>query len=325
MPRSPGAPGPGYERQPLCHKVSRRSSIGVFIGVLGVALLSAVAVGVWHRPPAQQLGVPAYWSPATASGREMFQQLARTVPPGGVVVVNGSRSAPQTPYDPAWAGAFRSLATAGVLPLGYVDTGYLGVDFGTGPNFTRPDSAGAGRNTLDAWTTQIEGDIDAWYALYGSDGLDGIFLDRTAAVCGPHDLYVGRYRQIADYVRRRHPGAHVVMNPGRSIDACYNGAANTFVTFEGPYRDYLARTATGWEATADSGKFWHLIYDAPDEASMAHAISLSKERNAGYVYVTAAPAPSEGNGHRWDIIPANAYWRAELTAVFGPSANTGRG
>jgi Spherulation-specific family 4 len=284
--------------------------------------VSGIPVGEWHRSAPQRVGVPAYWSPATPSGRALFQQLALTVPPTGIVVVNGSRSAPQVPYDPAWADAFRGLGATRTLPLGYVDTGYLGVDFGPGSAATRPDGPGGGRRTVAAWTAQIEQDADAWYSLYGPDGLRGIFLDRTTAVCGPDNSYVDSYRQIVDHIRRGHPGAYVAMNPGRSIEACYRAVADTFVTFEGSYRDYLTRAGAPWEATAPPGTFWHLVYGAADPASMARAIELSKRRNAGYVYVTDRPLPPDGHAHPWDAIPPDSYWQAELAAVLGPHRHT---
>jgi hypothetical protein len=281
-------------------------------------------MGGCHGPAPQQVGVPAYWSPATADGRAVFQRLAQTVPAPRIVVVNGSRSAPEVPYNPAWSDAVRTLNSAGTLPLGYVDTGYLGTDSGSGSSATRTDGPGGGRRTADAWIEQIENDIDTWYSLYGTDGLRGIFLDQTTALCGPGNSYVDRYRAIAEHVRRGHAGAYVVMNPGRSIEQCYRQIADTFVTFEGSYHDYLSRAAPSWEATAPAGTFWHLVYAAPDQASMARAVALSKQRNAGYVYVIDRPIPPGGHAHLWDTIPPDGYWRAEIAAVSGRTPNARR-
>ena len=74
------------------------------------------------------------------------------------------------------------------------------------------------------------------------------------------------------------------MNPGRSMEQCYRHLADTFVTFEGSYADYLTRTAPAWEAKAPADMFWHLVYDVPDQASMARVVALSKQRNARYIY-----------------------------------------
>lgn len=291
------------------------------IGMWGLSLLSALTVsGCGHPTPlAQWIAVPAYWTPAIPAGQAQFGQLSRSAAATRIVVVNGSHSAPEVPYNVAWADTFRALHTAGIRALGYVDTGYFGIDFRPGMNSTRPDGPGDGEGTASAWARQIETDIDNWYALYGSAGVGGIFLDQTAAVCGPGDAYAHLYRSITDYIRERHPDAYIVMNPGRSMEQCYRGLADTFVTFEGSYADYLVRTAPAWEAKAPADMFWHLVYDVPDQASMAHVVALSKQRNARYVYVTDGTLSADGRAHPWAALPPEPYWQAELTAATGRS------
>jgi hypothetical protein len=94
--------------------------------------------------------------------------------------------------------------------------------------------------------------------------------------------------------------------------------ADTIVTFEGSYEQYLNRAAPPtWEETAGAERFWHLIYDVPDVARMARAVELSKQRNAGYVYVTDDRLTADGRNHPWDTIPPTGYWQAELEAAFG--------
>ncbi len=275
-------------------------------------LMATTLTGCASAPLEQRLAVPAYWTPASAAGQASFDELARSSSATSIVVVNGSHSAPETPYNQHWASTFRTLSDAGIRALGYVDTGYLGVDFGPGSNPTR-----TGSHTTTDWTAQIESDIDGWYELYGAAGLRGIFLDQTAAVCGPNDDYVRLYRAIVGYIRELQPDAYVVMNPGQSINRCYEDVADTFVTFEGTYGDYQRRSSPSWELKAPASKFWHLVYDAPDEASMARAIALSKHRNAQFVYVTNGVLDPQERIHPWDAIPPKSYWRAELAAAVG--------
>src|SRR5262245_10913619 len=151
--------------------------------VIGVSALSmlplALATGCQAEPARRQrVAVPAYWTPAIPAGQEMFRQLSTSAPATGIVVVNGSHSAPQVPLDSAWADAFRQLSGAGVLALGYVDSGYYGIDLGTGAHATRADGPGGASSTTEAWTAQIDRDIDEWYRLYADSGLRGIFLDQ---------------------------------------------------------------------------------------------------------------------------------------------------
>jgi hypothetical protein len=234
--------------------------------------------------------------------------------------VNGAQNGPQVPFNEAWAATFEVFKAAGVRALGYVNTGYLGAEFaGAGPpHVTRPDGAGRGGRTAAAWRAQIVRDVEDWFGLYGQAGLDGIFLDQTTAVCGPDGAYVNVYTEIVAHIRKQSPAALVVLNPGRSVAECYKDLADTLVTFEGSYNQYLNRTAPSWERDGAAHRFWHLVYDVPDEKRMSRVVALSKERNAGYVYVTDDRLSADGREHPWDTIPPARYWRSELTAAYGP-------
>lgn len=289
------------------------------VGLLVVALMALLLSGACGRrdPLQQRVAVPAYWSPAVPDGRAMFERLSRSAPATGLVVVNGSRSAPELPYDPHWAEAFKLLDAARARPVAYVDTGYFGFALGSPGRATRADGPGGGRSDVEAWTAQITRDVDDWYRVYGPSGVQGIFLDRTTATCGPGGRYVDLYRRVAAHIRKRDPGAFIVMNPGRTTERCYRGIADTLVTFEGPYDEYLGWQPAGWEKGLPAERFWHLVYGAPDPAAMRRAVELSKERNAGFVHVTDAGQTVDGLGHPWTGMPAEDYWRAELVAAFG--------
>ena len=62
-----------------------------------------------------------------------------------------------------------------------MDTGYLGRPVTGHPDGLLTRSGGTG---LEAWITQIEADVDAWYRFYGSD-VDGVFFDEGTDACGP--------------------------------------------------------------------------------------------------------------------------------------------
>jgi hypothetical protein len=258
--------------------------------------------------PNQHIAIPAYVGPDTASGRLMFQRLAQNSPTLGIVVINGPHNGPMVPFNAAWADAIKTVHTAGGLVLGYVDTGYYGVSFP--PNPAHPTRGGS-TASVD-WTAQIHHDVDDWYALYGSYGIDGIFFDQSTSTCGPDDLYVDLYAGISDYVSAGHPDGYIVMNPGVAPQSCYASVADTLITFEGSYAAYQNWTPPAWElGSSHPGKFWHLVYAAPDQAAMADAISRSKQRNAGYVYVTSATL----DPNPWNGLPADTYWHDELVKV----------
>jgi hypothetical protein len=255
----------------------------------------------------QQTAIPAYWGPDTPEGMAIFHRLAQNRPTNGIVVINGSRSMPEAPFHPAWAAAIARVHGAGAKALLYVDTGYHGVDFGHGSHPTR-----TGGTSIPEWTAQIRQDIDDWYALYRSHGVDGIFLDQTILLCGPADQYVRLYAAIADHIRTKDQDAYIVINPGAPAEQCYENVADTMVSFEGDVTTYLAHTPPDWQrGHANPKKFWHLIHDVPTEADMIAVVARSKANNAGYVYATElrmAPYPWSGLA---------SYWDAELVAASG--------
>jgi hypothetical protein len=191
----------------------------------------------------------------------------------------------------------------GTKVLGYVDTGYLGT---TGLR-TRSGS------TLEAdWTSQIEQDVDTWFAFYGS-GIDGIFFDEGQHACGPtsgSNAWADLYSRINAYVKTHHPGVTTAINPGKAVPRCYENTWDVLVTFEGSYDTYVKHfTPLSWKPV-DPFKIWHLIYDASTQADMEKAVGLSQRRNAGYVYVTNDVLPNP-----YDTLPSVSYWADEESRV----------
>jgi Spherulation-specific family 4 len=267
-----------------------------------VAILALVCVFlIGASPPGrpaggQQIGIPAYVSPDLASGREAWLRLVQNVPTVGIAIANVD-SSPGAAFNQNWASAIQRLHQAGATVIGYVDTGY----YGTTGNLSR-----SGSGSVEAWTAQIHHDVDTWYQFYGAYGLDGIFFDQATSRCGTNDAWVGLYVGIKNYVRQNHPGALVVANPGMAADSCYARAADVIVMFEGDYSTYLGWQPPGWELEADPNRIWHLVYNA-SVTDMERAIALSRQRNAGYVYVTDATLPNP-----WGSLPPLSYWTDEL-------------
>ncbi|WP_437287480.1 spherulation-specific family 4 protein [Sorangium sp. So ce406] len=305
-----------------------RTPLGAAVaGLAGAALLApAPAAAAPNEATHQRTAIPAYWGPDTAGGAEMFARLAQNVPTSDIVVINGSASKPEAPFNQAWAAAIEEIHDAGALALVYVDSGYYGFGFPpVAPHATRPDGPGGGGSSVADWTAQIQQDIDDWYALYGAYGVDGIFLDQVVAACGTEgapDLYVDLYAAVSDYISNNYPGAYLILNPGIPVASCYEDIADTIVTFEGSYAAYMRDDfpTAGWQLESTSpDKFWHLIYDVPDEAAMAAVVARSKQQNAGFVYATddriVVDAAGAVVGVPWDTLPP--YWDAELVEAAG--------
>ncbi|WP_067500404.1 spherulation-specific family 4 protein [Actinoplanes sp. TFC3] len=272
------------------------------------ALLSlAVAAAFVIAPDAasaqattQHIAAPAYFGSASP----YWSQVNQSSPGLGVVIANPNNG-PGTAFDQGYANVIRAAANSGVRVIGYVDTGY----FGTTGRTTR-----TGQTTTAAWTTQSEADIDSWYAMYGSYGLAGIFFDDGLPDCA----HVSLYEAVNTYAKQHHPGAYTVDNPGTAADSCYASAADTIVMFEGTYATYTGWTAPAWELNSTNpDKFWHLVYATPNQSDMANAMALSKQRNAGYIYVTPDDLPNP-----WDTLPTGAYWADELARTNANGGDT---
>ena len=114
-----------------------------------------------------------------------------------------------------------------------------------------------------------------------------------------------------------------MLNPGIGVPQCYENAADVIVTFEGSYASYVGDptaanpyTPLTW-TTTDPMKIWHIVYGAPDAATMAQATALSKTRGAGYIYVT-----DDVLANPYDTLPPPDYWAAELATMAGaPGTN----
>lgn len=294
---------------------------------MSVAVLASVVVGCLlpsptiaaDRPPAasghshvvQHLAVPAYVHPV-ADAASWVQLGASPRGAVGIVVANVANGPGSRP-EAGWAGVIHTARVGGSRVLGYVDTGYLGT-----PSLARPDGLPTRSGGLgpQAWLSQIEADIDAWYQFYGAD-LGGIFLDEGTSACGPASgshQYADEYRTLRDSLQAAHPGALTVLNPGVVVPRCYRHAADVLVTFEGSYADYAGtpdRQGHGYEPLPwtpdDPHRIWHIVYGATSSAEMEQAMALSRQRGAGYVYVTDGGLPNP-----FGSLPPADYWAAEV-------------
>jgi chitodextrinase len=276
--------------------------IGAAMATAGVSATTTIG---------QKIGEPAYILPQPTDA--YWPQIDNSAASYGFVIAN-VMNGPNNLVSSPWQGAIHDAHAAGIAVLGYVDSGYLG----TTNLKTRLNGSG-----LEAWRSQIQHDIDAWYTFYGASGLDGIFFDQGANTCGTGNATANVYQSLTDYVKQNHPGAITVLNPGINVPQCYQNSADVLVTFENTYACYSggscpsgAFTALSWNPV-DPRKILHLVY-ATTELQLADAISRSKSRNAGYVYITEDSVPNP-----WDSVPTGSYWSSEQTGILpGGTADT---
>jgi hypothetical protein len=210
----------------------------------------------------QQIAVPAYFTD--------WSGLLPAVPPANVIVMN-----PNNGPGPDYISQISAAHAKGARVLGYVYTKYAN----TQPN---PLHGGVRDRTVAA----VAADIDQYYSLYPN--LDGIFVDEVTggSDCAHAQSY---YQPIYDHIQSAHPGATVIINPGRAVDPCYLSVASIVVTFESSFANYQNAWSTsgrGWETNTNSARIWHIVHTA-SSSQWNTALELSRARSAGYIYVTS--------------------------------------
>ncbi len=292
----------------------RSTRAGRCAGALALGLgglYAAPVVDAATSAPAgsQQIAIPSYIHPGADPAA--WDRLIGSDPGKVGIAVANVLNGPDIERKDEWASVMRRAHDAGIKVLGYVDTGYFG---GTGMR-TR-----LGSTRPEDWLSQAQQDINSWYELYGDD-LGGIFFDDGQNACGPEDgsnRWADLQAQLNEFQKRRHPDSLTVLNPGTVVPQCFENTADVLLTFESPYDAYVGTNPNdalnyrelGW-TPADPSRIWHLVYGASRE-QMLHAIDLSRERGAGYVYVT-----DDIPANPWDSVPEAGYWNDEQAAVSG--------
>lgn len=235
--------------------------------------------------PPQAVGLPMYVDPTSSPA--LWTQANASAPTVALLIANPD-SGPGAAVDPQYTQAIAAAHAAGQTIIGYIHT------------------SSAGRAIAD-----VEADIDSCYSFYPA--IDGVFSDETAEDPSTVASY---YVPLYQYVKAK-SGAHVVvLNPGTMIDESFMTAGDVVVTFEDVYANYTAgayASDPAWVATYPRWRFWHLVLSASTTADMQDAVTLSRQRNVGYVYVTDQPPATA-----YQELVTGAYWQAELAAVTAP-------
>ncbi|TCO60549.1 spherulation-specific family 4 protein [Actinocrispum wychmicini] len=225
----------------------------------------------------QRLGIPAYWG-TEGTGPGLWRRLANEAPNASLAIVGIQASGPGPVLLPEVKRVVDRTRSSGVRLLSYVDTSYT----------NRP---------VDTVLADIANAF-IWY------GTDGIFLDQAANTCDK----LGYYQALHDYVKSIRPNALVVLNPGTNTDECYTKVSDVLVDFEGTYDTYVTWSPSDWVRAYPAKRFWHLVFGTSCASQMRDVIKKSRQRNAGYVFVTDTALPNP-----WNALPA--YWRSELAAL----------
>jgi hypothetical protein len=258
--------------------MGKKFSLG--IAVLFVLPFVAATPGpvAAREAESQHVAIPSYFSPGP-----LWDQMIRARPAVEVAIINPA-SGPGAASNPGYVAQVQRSQASGLTILGYVHTSYG----------ARPDA-------------EIKAEIDAYATWYH---VDGIFFDEASTDCARQGYYAG----LTAYARQRtssHRAVHTALNPGTQTNECYLSVADVIVTFEGDATTYQrSYAAPSWVANYPHSRFWHLVYNVSTAQQMRTIVQLSKERGAGWVYVTPDTLPNP-----WDTLPTGSYWPGELAAA----------
>lgn len=233
----------------------------------------------------QKIAIPSYFYPG-GSSLSYWQKIINSTGSVGLVVVNPS-DGPGNNKDLNYSNIVSSLQSVGIKVVGYVYTNWGGRDINI-----------------------VKSEVDKHFQWYN---LDGIFFDEASDLLEK----VTYYQQLYNYVKQTYgTDKIVIINPGINTLEEYINTADIIVNFEDEYTKYINWQPSGWEYKYSPYRFWHLIINTPFE-NLENAINLSKERNAGWIYVTDDNLPNP-----WDTIPQDSYWQKELSLVSSSSLIT---
>lgn len=261
------------------------------IGTVGTSVFAAasfvgMSVGTPRLALAQQrIAIPSYFYPSQPVPSGLWQQLESGAPTVGLALINPN-SGPGAASDANYAQIV-STKPQGLKIIGYV-------------------YSQGGARALAA----VEADIDKYYSWYPE--IDGIFVDEADNTsCSIESSY---YLPLYTYIKSKSASATVILNPGTSTLECYVNASDILVTFESTYASYSGTwsSAHSWEANYPASRFWHLVHTT-SSTQMANALSLSQQRNAGWVYVT-----DDVMNNPWDTLAS--YFSSEVSSVSQSSA-----
>lgn len=254
----------------------RPRGLAILVIVLIIAAGASLAVKLSGGGGAQRCEssfVPAFFEPPE------WSRIAAGGHQPAVIILNPA-SGPGAAPDPELRSAVSQAREAGSRVIGYV-----GTDYGE----RSPAQA-------ERWIREYR----SWYRV------SGIFFDQIPTE-GRQQL--GYYQNLAAHARQVIPGATIWLNPGEYPDPAYMSIGGVVMSFEGPYDSYLRLKVPDWARHYPASRFAHTVYTTP-EASLNAAVSMSRQRNAGYVFVTDLGGPNPYGG-----LPG--YWDSELPAVTG--------
>ena len=241
---------------------------------------------------AVEIIVPAYFYPSWMPSLNEWHQLTWAAQQGAdVTAIMNPGNGPGVASNSDYVTSVNAFRAAGGKVIGYVYTCY-------GINLCTPEVPPTRS------TSEVLADAQKYANWYN---VDGVFLDEMATQPGALPFY----QTVSGALRSAHPGWQIVGNPGVTPTAGYNALANTLMSFEGSYTDFInGPFLAGLTNAASTGAIVHTVMTV---AQMQEVMGLAKQAGLGAIYITDGTMAS---GNPYLHLPS--YWQAEVMAAAVP-------
>lgn len=248
------------------------------------AVLPAQPASAAVAPGHQQVMVPAYFYPDWWNAGNYWYSMCDALQAQGKkgVLIANPYNGPSTSRNPDYAHVIDYCQARGQKVIGYVHTSYG----------ARSSSA-------------VRTDVNSWYSFYPS--IDGIFFDEMSNKSTTKRYYAKLYKHVKGTSATRN---YVVGNPGAAAATSWQldaPVADAVVVFESDLASYANWTPPGWVLSKASSQIVQMVHTTPDTTSMQGACGASKDKNAGYIYITP-----DVMANPYDTLPP--YWGEEVSA-----------
>lgn len=214
----------------------------------------------------QQIIVPAYFDPGPAWDRAIAGSP-------GIMILNPNSGAGT--YQERWNTLTQTAQRHRIKVIGYVRT-----------------------NLAKRPLREVKKEIDRYVQWYG---VDGIYLDVATGT----KQSIPYYRNLADYVHTRSPGAIVALNPALALNERYLNFVDILCIYEWKHSEYRKKSLPPWILQHAADRFIHVIYGVPNLSAAQATLNLTKRRNAGYVFITHVSDPAKvykSLGNYWNLM-----------------------
>jgi hypothetical protein len=251
--------------------------------VCAMQLQTVSAASVTH----QSIGVPMYQYPTIGTYWSDVIGAANSHLPFVIVDdANGTFSS----ADPNYTTQIATNTSANVRSIGYVHSDYQARNF-----------------------QSVYDDIDSWYQHY--PGISGIFVDLVKNGAAADQCYMSLLTQ---HVKNTHPNDLVILNFGSNVSPIYEPYGDIFLNAENDYTTLNTLWTVGFPGFEDNpayeNRFWQIAHTTTP-GNYAAALTMLRNRNAGWVYITDDTLPNP-----YDTTAS--YWPTEVNDVSTLPAST---